>query len=257
MRTLLPALTRDALLLLAATLLLTILVACAFWTAGVSPLPVQVHAAVLPDGREIVVDSPRQLPGIWAANPGAPKVAVTKWVSAPGSGNIFLVSIALSLVAFGVLAAVRSGEASRAWFRGGALDVVWGLVAGIGLLAFGWGYGALLAWLGIPVIDVAAKWTSLGSPALLAILACVAAPIGEEAYFRGRIHGLVATSWSGPAAIAVSAALFAAFHVLPQYLPITFLFGCVLGWLRVRRGNLIAPIVAHAVNNGVGLFLLG
>ena len=81
---------------------------------------------------------------------------------------------------------------------------------------------------------------------LLALLSGVA----EEAFFRGALQpqvGLLAASL-----------LFGAAHFVPrrELIPWTgfsIAAGLLLGWLFDATGNLLAPVVAHAVINGVNL----
>ena len=253
----LRSLTGDALVLLPLSLLSMLLVTGLFWAAGISPLPVEKSwAAVLPDGTEKRFPSAEGLQRFWQENPGIRRAATIGYGYAEDAGEIVLWSGILSIAGFGVLAAARSPESRRRWLTGTPADLVWGVAAGGVLLAIGFAYQKGIASLGIPLRDVGSMWRALGSTFSLAMLACVVAPIAEEAYFRGRLYDLLAASTSTRTAILISGAFFGCAHVLPEMIPIAFLFGCALGWLRVRRGNLIAPIVAHAVNNGVGLFLL-
>jgi hypothetical protein len=90
---------------------------------------------------------------------------------------------------------------------------------------------------------------SVGECAVLAL----ASGVGEEAFFRGALQpqlGLVATSL-----------LFALAHFAPrrELLPWTgfsLAAGLALGWLFDATGNLVAPIVAHALVNAINLRLL-
>jgi membrane protease YdiL (CAAX protease family) len=78
------------------------------------------------------------------------------------------------------------------------------------------------------------------------------APITEEIFFRGYVFGKFKRAghvWFG---VGVSAALFGAVHFSDSYnVPCICLYGVALAWLYHRTGSLLAPIVAHAVNNGV------
>jgi hypothetical protein len=85
--------------------------------------------------------------------------------------------------------------------------------------------------------------------ALLALVSGVA----EEAFFRGAVQphvGLLAAS-----------VIFGLAHLAPQrelwpWTGFTLLAGLLLGWLFEATGNLIAPVVAHALINAVNLRLL-
>lgn len=56
-------------------------------------------------------------------------------------------------------------------------------------------------------------------------------------------------------AICSTALLFAAFHIWPTPVPL-FLFGLVLGYLACRTQSLVAPIVCHALFNGVACLVM-
>lgn len=84
------------------------------------------------------------------------------------------------------------------------------------------------------------------------LLAC-ASGLAEEMFFRGALQprvGLVAASL-----------LFGLIHFVPrrEFYPWTvfaIVVGFVFGWLFVATGNLVAPIVAHTVINGINLPIL-
>ena len=99
----------------------------------------------------------------------------------------------------------------------------------------------------------------------------VLVPVGEELVFRGVLLGwlleqlhrrytaAIATRW----AVILAAVAFGSAHIsnaffgagefaIVQVLVAT-LMGLVLGALRIRTGSLIAPIVLHAVVNGMNL----
>jgi membrane protease YdiL (CAAX protease family) len=88
----------------------------------------------------------------------------------------------------------------------------------------------------------------------------ITVPIAEELFFRG--WALSAFVGSRPtmrrAAIAVvaQAAAFAAFHLLPERMPQTFLMGLVLGGLVLATGSILPAIVAHAVHNATPVLLV-
>jgi membrane protease YdiL (CAAX protease family) len=86
-----------------------------------------------------------------------------------------------------------------------------------------------------------------------ALLMAAASGFSEELLFRGAVQprmGLLAAS-----------VLFGAMHFVPrrEMLPWTgfaIVVGLVLGWIFESTGNLVAPMVAHAVVNAVNLPLL-
>lgn len=94
----------------------------------------------------------------------------------------------------------------------------------------------------------------------LVLSAVIVAPVLEEAVYRGVIQSAFA-SIAGHrriAAVGVTSLLFTAAHAgaVPwQMLPGLLLVSMVLGWLYERTATLIAPILAHAVFNGLNLCL--
>jgi membrane protease YdiL (CAAX protease family) len=92
-------------------------------------------------------------------------------------------------------------------------------------------------------------------------LLSTAAGIGEETLFRGLLQGGVAHAVESPyrigIALAVSSIAFGLCHYLSKtYFVLTTLIGLYLGWLYLWTGNLMAPIVTHAVYDFVALVYL-
>ena len=84
------------------------------------------------------------------------------------------------------------------------------------------------------------------------ILLSCAAGVGEEVLFRGVIqratgeHGLITAS-----------VIFGLFHALtPTYFALATLLGLYLGGTFILSGNLLAPILVHAIYDAVALLLL-
>jgi membrane protease YdiL (CAAX protease family) len=85
------------------------------------------------------------------------------------------------------------------------------------------------------------------------------AGVGEEIIFRG---------WLQPiAGLFVTSALFAVLHFLPNrfkwshpatwgMIAVYFPVGLAVGWLYLWRGNLLGPIVLHALGDSLGLLFL-
>jgi len=83
--------------------------------------------------------------------------------------------------------------------------------------------------------------------------------VAEEVFFRGYLLTSLQALFGGGAAIVVSAACFAAAHVVLQgqiTAALTFLPGLILGWLFVRTGTLLAPMLFHGMANVFWLFLV-
>jgi membrane protease YdiL (CAAX protease family) len=88
------------------------------------------------------------------------------------------------------------------------------------------------------------------------IFAIVAAPIGEELFFRGLLFGGLRRRYGFWASALISGAVFGIFHPPPLLMPLLFTVGVGLAWVYERRGSLIPSMVAHAVFNIVGFTLL-
>lgn len=87
---------------------------------------------------------------------------------------------------------------------------------------------------------------------ILWVALIVAAPLFEEAFFRGFLQkGLESTLLRPAGAVLVTAALWAAIHIqyeLPE-ITVIFLLGLLLGAARIRTGSLAVPVAMHAMSN--------
>lgn len=97
---------------------------------------------------------------------------------------------------------------------------------------------------------------------LIAIAGTLLAPLVEELFFRGYVYGALRDGLGIPAATGISAALFSLAHVLSAtqglvalLIPI-FLLGLLLAYIRERSGSLLPCIVAHMLNNTLGITVL-
>ena len=94
---------------------------------------------------------------------------------------------------------------------------------------------------------------SAGGVVLLAMLA----GIGEELLFRGVIQVWLAERFPVWLAVAGASILFGVGHWLSSsYAALAVLIGAYLGLVFLLSGNLLAPIIAHAVYDVVALFVL-
>jgi membrane protease YdiL (CAAX protease family) len=87
----------------------------------------------------------------------------------------------------------------------------------------------------------------------------IAAPLGEELFFRGFAFPALRRSWGLVAAVLVSGALFSILHMDPVGFLGLMEIGVMLAALRWWTGSLWGAVLGHAVNNGIagGAFLLG
>ncbi len=81
--------------------------------------------------------------------------------------------------------------------------------------------------------------------------------IVEEGFFRGLCQSTLMRRYGRMAGCLLASLLFAAAHNNLAYLHWYFLLGLYLGYLRVWSGGLSLPILAHAINNGVTLWIKG
>lgn len=98
-----------------------------------------------------------------------------------------------------------------------------------------------------------------GSPVVrgtIALFAIGLAPVVEEVLFRGVLFATICGLGWRKSAYLGTALLFGLIHGnTAAFVPLT-LFGLVLAWLYERTGNLLAPVVAHAVFNLAPFVLL-
>ena len=96
-----------------------------------------------------------------------------------------------------------------------------------------------------------------GSAPAAIVLVALLAGLGEETLFRGVVQPALAAHLPLAVAVVATAALFGIAHwVTPTYALLAGLVGAYLGALLVLSGNLLVPIVAHALYDVVALALL-
>lgn len=88
------------------------------------------------------------------------------------------------------------------------------------------------------------------------LVVVVAAPIGEELFFRGLLFGGLRRSLPFWVAALISSAVFALVHVYLLLMPLLFLVGFGLAYIYERNGSLVTSIAAHAAFNLVGYLLI-
>jgi membrane protease YdiL (CAAX protease family) len=99
---------------------------------------------------------------------------------------------------------------------------------------------------------VAEHW----SPWLLLVAVALLPALCEELAFRGGLQSALLGRRSPARAVGGSALVFAAFHLDPVRFPAVLLLGLAFGWLTWRTGSIWPAVLAHAVNNGVGVLVL-
>ncbi len=158
-----------------------------------------------------------------------------------------LLAAVIALAAFGIALVVRKQPLrSMGWARDRLMPA----------LQMGASIAFLTIFLRNRVMDVLA---GLGSPALNVLLLALGISLAEETIFRGYVQ-LRLSWWMGRwAGIAVTAGLFALWHV-PAWLNqvpletglliagLTFIQGLVLGWVMSKSGHVIAPALYRAIS---------
>jgi membrane protease YdiL (CAAX protease family) len=135
------------------------------------------------------------------------------------------------------------------------------LVGCLGLLfAISFGYeAAFKAIFGRPpgqqVISHFLRADGFASYMRLMITFAICIPAVEEIAFRGFLMDWTRRRLSWFWSILIVSAVFGIIHGLEWAIPAGFI-GLIAGWLRMRTGNLWAPCLLHALNNGIALTLL-
>jgi membrane protease YdiL (CAAX protease family) len=139
-----------------------------------------------------------------------------------------------------------------------------GLAAGIAataplLLLLGWCLRTRFGPIARLVRTVEERAAPLFAGSTSATIALVAglAGLGEEALFRGTMQPALLAHLPAWAAVSVTAAAFGLAHALTlTYAVLAALVGGYLGWLHLASGNLLVPILAHALYDFIALRLL-
>lgn len=127
-----------------------------------------------------------------------------------------------------------------------------GLLLLVPLLGLNYAYHQWIAGvLGMPEApSLAAELRGDGlSEAALIFFIAIYPAIGEEIAFRGLVQHWLQVALRPPVAIAITAGLFAAIHLAPLSMPILFLAGLLLGWVKWKTGSLYPAMLLHFLHN--------
>ncbi|HWW03147.1 MAG TPA: type II CAAX endopeptidase family protein [Candidatus Acidoferrum sp.] len=152
-------------------------------------------------------------------------------------------------------------HSGRGWWREAAAGRA-GYLAGLPLLAA----GALVTYLlvtlahGTTPMHPIVEWFAHADARTLIpilLLATVIAPLFEEIMFRGMFYRHLRQHLGWLLSALIMAFIFASIHpqgyfAVPALMAIGFTLGCLREW----RGSLIAPVCAHALNNGLAFALV-
>ena len=208
--------------------------------------------------------SSRLLPSGSASGVAAAGVLAGSPVALMGAASLAALAIwrvPVWAVQIGVVTLATSGR-GRSWrddlgLRVRAVDAVVGIVAGLCAQIL---ISVVYAALGIeaegPARQLVAKGDGVTGLIGLVVLLAVAAPVVEELLFRGVLQNGLAGRMPAPAALVVTAGLFALVHLQAVQFPGLFVAGLVFGGLLLRTGRLGPSIAAHmAFNLSTVLFL--
>lgn len=105
-------------------------------------------------------------------------------------------------------------------------------------------------------IGIAPKDMSWIAAGTILLYAGILVPIFEEIFFRGVLFGWLRQKMSLPAAIMLSAGIFAVFHLRIDVMGPAFLTGALLAWMYARSGSVLPCILLHQVFNTIQLVLV-
>jgi membrane protease YdiL (CAAX protease family) len=163
---------------------------------------------------------------------------------------IYMALLAALLLAFGGTAGLRD----RLCFRfTSVLDLAGALGVWLSALVVGGAATQVLApLLGQPRSNAESLLRQSFDPLFVALVVptvCLLAPLGEELLFRGALFGWLRRRLPAPPAILLTAAVFAAAHLLPPLFPLLFVFGLGAGWVRERTGSTLNSLAMHVAQN--------
>lgn len=196
--------------------------------------------------------------GALGVGPGGPAIVISALAMEAAFVGFSVLWVSLrqrqALTALGL----RSSRAARdlaigAWFGAGLFALTVFAVAP--LLSWVW---TLVAGEPPPAIEqpVIPENPTTSQAILGAVAVVIGAPLGEEVFFRGFLHGSLRGRMGFLAAAGISSLAFAVFHVSPFLILLMVFVGFALAWLFERRGSLLATIGAHAMFNVIGYTLL-
>lgn len=198
----------------------------------------------------------------------AGKIQLTQSYLNLADPKIFVEAILSSQLGFFIMGLWRirrtrkTGEPLPRLLEGKTLRAIgWGVLAGGILLGFGFLYEAALRRLLGHSVQDSSIWAAtrdfpVWGKAMIFILGSFAAPAAEEIFFRGAQFGSFVAAGRPVLGGAISSLFFASCHLDPVNLVAYVVFGLSLAWLYRQTRSIVAPVVAHLVNNAVALYLL-
>lgn len=188
-------------------------------------------------------------------------------VALPGLDNALGLWIGAILVTLFTLLAITLGGwkryfGSQLLWTGGkrfgtALGIMVGAVIGVQVIAMAWApvYEAITGRsLDEQIVSMFLDSETLLQLAGTVLIVGVAIPFYEEVMFRGFFYEAVERRWNARVALIVSSVVFALAHGLTFFIPLLFL-SFVLGWLRMKTGNLRLCFILHMINNSFAVIV--
>ncbi|MBS0266881.1 MAG: CPBP family intramembrane metalloprotease [Planctomycetes bacterium] len=161
----------------------------------------------------------------------------------------------------GIHRANLSGHSLPPLFAGARWgDVVTGVLCALVLLVFGylygWGLEAVLGKAPPSPWDTANAMPS-ATKIIFLLFGGIGAPVAEEIFFRGYLFSKFKSAgffWPG---LILSSLLFGVVHFSDPYnIPAIFVYGILLAWSFHHSRSLVAPTLAHAINNCTAILLM-
>jgi membrane protease YdiL (CAAX protease family) len=181
--------------------------------------------------------------------------------AAPGLVVVFVAFAIAGFIVFAVLQAIyffyKTLDKPRVFGTGWLKSAVMGVLLGCGTGCIALLYTRVVNFMGwFAAHDAsAAKINFKNYPLAVFLGIVVAAPIFEEYIFRGVIFASLKRTWSWPAALVASAALFAVIHPPVSAFPVFFL-GLATAYVYHRSGMLLGCMLTHATYNGIIYFTM-
>lgn len=178
----------------------------------------------------------------------------------PGGLEAMVLPIQVTIAAFALLLAialpggVRAGLALAAP-RLGARQ--WLFAIGGTLVVQQVSTRCVFAWFELPPhLKMLEQGIAQRSVAAAALFIVVAPSVCEELFFRGWLQRRLRVAWGSGVSIALSGAIFAAYHMEPLHVLGVLPIGLWIAWWAERSRSTWVAIACHAANNGLALVLM-
>ncbi|MES2016196.1 MAG: type II CAAX endopeptidase family protein [Pseudomonadota bacterium] len=179
---------------------------------------------------------------------------LAKWSDLPDAQAIVLAFAGAGVLVYAVMRLTyrigKTGGVPALLRQNAGQALAWGAGAGVAAALVGLGYLQLVRHWDLFAEALQAGGKHAFAAHWLILLAVLAAPLCEEFIFRGLIFGGLRRSMGLAPSMLLSAALFAIVHPPVSMLPV-FVLGLGTAWVYDRTRALLAPMLVHAIYNGV------